>query len=169
MVLEKTLESPLDCKDIQPVHPKYQSWMFIGGNDVEAETPLFWPPDAKSWLIGKDPDGGKDWGQEEKGTTEDMMAAWHHRLNGYVLGWTPGVGDGQGGLACCNSCCCRVGHDWAIELNWTECLRQSCHNKAVTQMTFVAMLTAWIYFCNKRNGFVLMKFNEKCVSTFVNS
>ena len=83
MVLEKTLESPLDCKEIQPVHPKGdQFWVFIGRTDVEAETPILWPLDAKSWLIGKDPDAGKDWGQEEKGMTEDEMVGWHHRLDG---------------------------------------------------------------------------------------
>ena len=84
VVLEKTLESPLDCKEIQPVDPKvYQSWVFFGRTDVEAETPILWPPDAKSWLIGKDPDAGRDWGQEEKGTTEDEMAGWHHRPDGH--------------------------------------------------------------------------------------
>ena len=83
VVLEKTLESPLDCKEIQPVHPKDQSWVFIGRNDTEAETPVLWPPHAKSWLIGKDPDAGRDWGQEEKGTTEDEMAGWHHWLYGH--------------------------------------------------------------------------------------
>ena len=84
VVLEKTLESPLDCKEIQPVHPKgNQSWMFIGRTGTEAETPILWPPDVKSWLIGKDPDAGKDWGQEEKGTIEDEMAGWHHRLDGH--------------------------------------------------------------------------------------
>ena len=84
VVFEKTLESALDCKEIQPVHPEgNQSWIFIGSTDTEAETPLFWPPDAKSWLIGKDPDAGKDWGQEEKGMTEDEIAGWHHRLNGH--------------------------------------------------------------------------------------
>ena len=87
VVLEKTLESPLDCKEIQPVHPKGdQSWVFIGRIDVEAETPIFWPPDVKSWLIGKDPDAGKDWGQEERGTTEDEMVGWHHWLNGHGFG-----------------------------------------------------------------------------------
>ena len=104
VVLEKTLESPLDCKEIQPVHPKGdRSWVFIRRTDAEAETPILWPPYAKSWLIGKDPDAGRDWGQEEKGTTEDEMAGWHQRLNGHGCEWTPGVGDGQGGLACCNS------------------------------------------------------------------
>jgi len=101
VVLEKTLESPLDCKEIQSVHPKGdQSWMFIGRTDVEAETPIFWPPDANNWLIWKDPDVGKDWRREEKGTTEDEMAGWHHWLDGCESEWTPGVGDGQGGLAC---------------------------------------------------------------------
>ena len=84
VVLEKTLESPLDCKEIQPVHPKGdQSWVFTGGTDVEAETPVLWPPDAKNWLIWKDPDAGKDWRQKEKGTTEDEMVGWHHWLNGH--------------------------------------------------------------------------------------
>ena len=87
VVMEKTLESPLDCKEIQPVHPKGdQSWVFIGRTDIEAESPILWPPDAKSWLIWKDPYAGKDWGQEEKGTTEDEMAGWHHRLNGHEFG-----------------------------------------------------------------------------------
>ena len=106
------LESPFDCKEIQPVHPKGdQSWVFIGRTDVEAETPILWPHDVKSGLIGKDPDAGKDGGQEEKGMTEDEMAGWYHRLDGHGFGWTMGVGDGQGGLACCNSWGRRVGHD----------------------------------------------------------
>ena len=104
VVLEKTLESPLDCKEIQPVHSKRnQPWVFFGKTDTKAETPVLWPPHAKSWLIGKDSDAERDWGQEEKGTTEDEMAGWHHCLDGHEFGWTPGVGDGQGGLACCNS------------------------------------------------------------------
>ena len=104
MVLEKTLESSLDCKEIQPVHSKGdQSWVFIGRIDVEAETPILWPPDAKNWLIWKDPDTGKDWRWEEKGTTEDEMVGWHLQLDGHGFGWTPGVGDEQGGLACCGS------------------------------------------------------------------
>ena len=102
VVLEKTLESPLDCKEIQRVHPKGdQSWVFIGRTDAKAETPVLWPLDAKSWLIWKDPDAGKDWGQEEKGMTEDEMVGWHHWLDGHGFVWTPGVGDGQAGLACC--------------------------------------------------------------------
>ena len=104
VVLEKTLESPLDCKEIQPVHPiGDQSWVFIERTDVEAETPILWPPDAKSWLIWKDPDAGKDWGQEEKAMMKEKMVVWHHQLNGHGFGWTPGVGDGQGGLVCCGS------------------------------------------------------------------
>ena len=96
LVLEKTLESPLGWKEIQPVHPKgNQSWIFIGRTDAEAETLILWPPDVKNWLIQKDPDAGKYWGQEEKGTTEDEMAAWHHWLNGYEFEQALGVGDGQ--------------------------------------------------------------------------
>ena len=122
VVLEKTLESPLDFKEIQPVHPKGdQSWVFIGRTDVVAETPIIWPPHVKSWLIGKDPDAGKDWGQEEKGMTEDEMVGWHHRLNGHGFGWTPGVGDGQGGLACCDSWG-RKESDTTERLNWTDIL-----------------------------------------------
>jgi len=118
VVLEKTLESPLDFKKIQPVHPKGdQSWVFIGGTDVEAETPILWPPYTKSWLIGKDLDDGKDWGQEEKGMTEDEKAGWNHWLDGHGFGWTPGVGDGQGGLACCDSWD-RKKSDTTERLNW---------------------------------------------------
>ena len=103
VVLEKTLESPLGCKGIQPVQPRGdQSWVFFERTDAKAETPIFWPPHAKSWLIGKDSDAGRDWGQEEKGTTEDEMTGWYHWLNGHEFEWTPGVGDGQGGLACCD-------------------------------------------------------------------
>ena len=108
VVLEKTLESPLDCKEIQPVHWKGdRSWVFIGRTDAEAETPILWPPHVKSWLIGKDSDAGRDWGREEKGTTEDKMAGWHHRLDGREFEWTPGVGDGQGGLVCYNPWGCK--------------------------------------------------------------
>ena len=120
VMLEKTLESPLNYKEIQPVHPKgNQSWDYFGGNDAKAETPILWPPDAKSWLIGKDSHAGRDWRQVEKGMTEDEMAGWHHRRDGHEFEWTPGVGDGQGGLACCDS----WGHkesDTTEQLNWTE-------------------------------------------------
>ena len=119
-VLEKILESPLDCKEIQQVHSKGdQSWVFIGRTDVEAETPVLSPPDAKSWIIWKDPDAGKGWGPEEKGTTEDEMVGWHHWLNGHGFGWTPGIGDGQGGLTCYGSWG-RKESDTTERLNWTE-------------------------------------------------
>ena len=120
VVLEKALGSVLNSKEIQPVHPKgTQSWISIGRTDIEAETPILWPPDVKSWLIWKDPDAGKDWRQEEKGMAEDEMAGWHHRFNGYEFEWTPGVGDGQEGLVCCSL----WGHkesDMTERLNWTE-------------------------------------------------
>ena len=119
MVLEKTLESPLDCKEIQPVHPEGdKSWVLIARTDAEAETPTLWPPHAKSWLIGKDPDAGRGWGQEEKGTTEDAMGGWHPWLDGHVFESTPGVCDGQGGLAYCDSC--RKESDTTEQLNWTK-------------------------------------------------
>ena len=117
--LEKTLESPLDCKEIQPVHSEGdQPWNFLGRNDSKAETPVPWLPDAKSWLIGKDSDAGRDWGQEEKGTTEDEMDGWCHWLDGCESEWTPRVGDGQEGLACCNSWGCKE-LDMTEWLNWT--------------------------------------------------
>ena len=104
VVLEKSLESLLDCKDIWPVNPKgNQSWVFIGRTDAEAVTPILWLPDAKNLLIWKDPDAGKDWRQEEKGMTEDKVVWWHHWLSGRESEWTPGVGDGQGGLVCCST------------------------------------------------------------------
>ena len=120
VVLEKTLESPLDCKELKPVNPKgNQSWIFIGRIDAEAETPIFWPLDAKNWLIGKHPDAGKNWSWEEKGTTEDEMVGWHHWLNGHKFKQVLGVGDGQG----CLACCIPWGHkelDTTEWLNWTE-------------------------------------------------
>ena len=110
----------MDCKEIQPVHSKEdQPWVFFGRNGAKAETPVLWPPHVKSWLIGKDSDAGRDWGQEEKGTTEDEMAGWHHQLDGREFGWTLGVGDGQGGLACCDSWG-RKELDMTEQLNWTE-------------------------------------------------
>ena len=108
VVLEKTLESPLDYKEIQPVHSEGdQPWDFFGRNDAKAETPVLWPPHAKSWLIGKDSDARRDGGQEEKGTTEDEMAGWHHQLYVHEFEWTLGVSDGQGGLVCCDSWGCK--------------------------------------------------------------
>ena len=130
VVLEKTLESPLDCKEIQPVHFEGdQPWDFFGSNDAKAEAPVLWPSHAKSWLIGKDSDAGRDWGQEEKGTTKDEMAGWHHGLNGSESEWTPGDGDGQGGLACCDHGVTKE-LDTTERLNWAElnwpCLRSVC-------------------------------------------
>ena len=120
MVLEKTFESPLDCKEIKPVNPKgNKSWIFIGITDAEAETPILWPPDAKTWLTGKDPDAGKDWGQEEKGTTEDEMIGRHHWLNERESEQAPRVGDGQGSLVCCSPWGCKE-LDTTEQLNWTE-------------------------------------------------
>ena len=119
VVLEKTPESPLDYKEIQSVHSKDQPWVLFWRNDAKAETPVLWPPHAKSWLIGKDPDPGKDWWQEEKRTTGDETAGWHHWLNGRGSGWTPGVGYGQGGLACCDSWG-RKELAMTERLNWSE-------------------------------------------------
>ena len=120
VVLEKTLESPLDCKEIQPVHSKgNQSWIFIGRTDAKAETPILWPPDVKNWLIWKDPDAGKDWRREEKGTTEDEMVGWHIQLSGHEFEQAPEVGDGQGSLACCCPWCHKQ-LDMTQRLNWTE-------------------------------------------------
>jgi len=120
VVLEKTLESPLDCKEIQPVNPKgNQSWRFVGRTDAAAETPILWPPDVKNWLNGKDPEAGKDWRQEEKGTIEDEMVGWHHWLNGHEFEQAPEVGDGQGSLACCSPWGCKE-LDTTEWLNWTE-------------------------------------------------
>ena len=125
VVLEKTLESPVDCKEIQLVHSKGdQSWVFIGRTDAKAEAPILWPPDVKSWLTGKEPDAGKYGGQEEKGTTKDEMAGWHHRLDWHAFGRTLGIGDGQGGLVCCNSCSCKE-LDMPELLNWTEQVRKT--------------------------------------------
>ena len=105
MVLEKTLESPLDCKQIKPVNPKgNKSWIVIG----RTEAPVLWPPDGKSQLIGKDPDAGKDWGQKEKGATEDEMVGWHHQVNGHEFEQIPGDSEGQGSLAYCSILCCKA-------------------------------------------------------------
>ena len=124
VVLKKTLESPLDCKEIQPVHPKgNQSWIVIGRTDTEADTPILRPPNVKNGFTGKDPDAGKDWRPKEKGMTEDEIAGWHHWLDGRESESTPGVGDGQGGLACCDSWRAKSQtrlSDWT-ELSWTSC------------------------------------------------
>ena len=124
VVLEKTLEGPLDCKEIQPVHRKgNQSWIFIGRTDAEAETPILWPLDVKNWLIGNDPDAGKDW-KQEKVTTEDEMVGWHHWLNGLEFEEAPVVGDGQGRLTCCSPWGCKE-WDTTEQLNWGKHFRKS--------------------------------------------
>ena len=126
VVLEKTLESPFNSKKIKPVNPNgNQSWIFIGRTDAEAEAPILWPPDVKSWLTGKDSDAGRDWGQEEKGVTQDEMAGWHHWLNGHESEWTSGTGDGQGGLVCCDS--------WGRkELDTTEWLNKPKKHESIS-------------------------------------
>ena len=120
VVLQKTLESPLDCREIKPANPRgNQSWIFIGRTDAEDETLILWPPDGKNWLTGKDPDAGKDWQQEVKGTTEAEMVGWYHWLNRHEFEQAPGVGDGQGGLVCCSLWGCKE-LDTPERLNWTE-------------------------------------------------
>ena len=145
VVLEKTLESPLDCKKIQPVHPKGdQSWVFIGRTDAEAETPILWLPDVKNWLIGKDPDAGRDWGQEEKGMTEDEMAGWHHRLWEFVMdreAWRAaihGVAKNQTWLS-----------DWTATWKVKECWGQDSRNNPS------CLQPQWICFvcCTSLRGF----------------
>ena len=137
VVVDKTLESPLDSKEIQPVSPKgNHPWIFIGRTDTETGTPILWPPDAKNWLICKDPDAGKDLRQEEKGTTEDEMVGWHHRFNGHGFGWTPGVGDGQGGLVCCNPWG-RKELDTTEWLNWTNIAQHKIYYHFLSSYVFI--------------------------------
>ena len=129
VVSEKALESPLDCKEIKPVNLKgNQAWKFIGRTDAEAETTIIWPPDVENWLIGKYPDAGKDWRQEEKGTTEDEMVGWHHQLHGPEFEQVLRVGDRQGSLACCSPWGCKELHT-TEGLNWTEVIKVNINNK----------------------------------------
>ena len=133
VVLEKTLESSLDCKEIKPVNSKgNQSWIFTGRTDAEAETLILWPPDAKNWLTRKDPDAGKDWRQEEKGITEDEMVGWHHWLDGHEFEQAPGIGDGQGGLVCYSPRGRRESNT-TEQLNWTEVREGRNKGKAIKQ------------------------------------
>ena len=135
VVLEKTLESPLNFEEIQRVNPKgNQSWIYIGRTDVEAETPILWPPDVKNWLFGKAPDAGKNWKQEEKGMTEDEMVRLHHQLDGHEFEQALGVGDGQGSLACCSPWGCRESN--TTELNWNDGAKIS-RFKSRTYMTYI--------------------------------
>ena len=146
VVLEKTLESPLDCKEVQPVHSEGdQPWDFFGRNDAKAETPVLWPPHAKGWRIWKDSDAGRDWWQEEKGMTEDEMAGWHHWLDGRESEWTLGVGDGQGGLACCDSWGCKES-DTTERLIWSDlCIHTlKCLNWATAPMIIFKLRKIYI-------------------------
>ena len=150
VVLKKTLESPLDSKEIKPVNPKgNQPWIFIGRSDAEAETPILWPPDMKSRLIGKAPDAGKDWGQEGKRMTEDEMVGWRHWLNCHEFEQTPWDSEGQKSLACCSSRGHRVGHDWATE-NQDRLSETHRRLKAHCQFDYVASI------CKKGNSFVFI-------------
>ena len=142
VVLEKTLESPLDCKEIKPVHPKRnQSWIVTGRTDAEAETPILWPPDAKNWLIWKDPDAGKDL-KQEKGMAEDKMVGWHYWLNGHEFEQTLGVGDGQRGMVCCSPWGCKES-DTTEWLNWTELNWMSLRKKLVGVWTQDLLVCMW--------------------------
>ena len=161
VVLEKTLESPLDYKEIQTVHPKGdQFWMFTGRTDVEAETPILWPPEVKSWLIGKDTDAGKNWGQEEEGTTEDEMVGWRHQLNAHGFGWTPGVSNGQGSLACCGS----SGHkesDMTERLNWTELNCAVAKGFLPSKRLWKNILQTYIFLQGNERYYCLYSFHQK--------
>ena len=144
VVVLKTLESPLDCKEIQPIHPKGDhSWVFIGSTDAEAKTPILWPPCAKSWLTGKDPDAGRDWGQEEKGMIYDEMAEWHHQLYGHEFEWTLGVGDEQGGQVCCDSWG-RKESDTTEQLNWTDWIALQCYVSFCCTATWISYICTYI-------------------------
>ena len=148
----KGSESPLDFKKIQPVNPKgNQSWIFMGRTDVEAEAPIFWPPDVKNWLIWKDADAGRDWRQEEKGMTEDEMVGCHHQLNGHEFGWALGVGDGQGGLVCCSP--------WGFkELDMTEQL-----NWYLRKVSFSFTTCKFLELLNWENFYQMCFTNERTV------
>jgi len=145
----RLFQSPLDCKEIQPVHPKDQPWVFIGRTDAEAETPVLWPPHAKCWLIGKDSDAGRNWGQEEKGMTEYKMAGWHYRLDGHVFEWTQGVGDGQGGLRAeiHGVTKSRTRLSAWVELNWTDVIQRMFHIIGLP-IDYILGLSLFIYNSN---------------------
>ena len=148
VVLEKTLESPLDCKEIQPVHPKgNQSWTFIERTDAEAETPILWPSDMKNWLTRKNPDAGKDWRQEEKGTTEDEMVRWHHQLNGHEFEQAPQVVDGLGSPVCCSPWGCKKLDmtEQLNQLNWTDWSKYFHFNTVLAKQRLTPKMTIHFY------------------------
>ena len=139
VVLEKTLESPLDIKEIKPVNPKgNESWIFVGRTDAETDAPIVWPPDVKSWFIGKDPDVGKDWGQEEKGMTEDEMVGWHHWLNGHEFEQPLGDSEGQGGLVCFSAW-------YDKESDTTEQMKNSWIKKWIELSMVILIKCIWLY------------------------
>ena len=149
MVLDKSLASLLDCKEIKPIYPKgNQFWIFIGRIDAEAETPILWKPDVKNGLIGKDPDAGKDWRQEEKGMTEHEMVGWHHQLYGHEFEWAPGVGGGQGRLACCSPWGHRVRKYWATKLKFLQeytlfLFRVTCWCRLIIKISWFILSNNW--------------------------
>ena len=158
VVLEKTLESPLDCKEIKPVKPKgNQPWIFIGRTDAEAEAPILYPPDVKSWLTGKNPDARKDWEQEEKGTTEDEMVGWHYRLNGHEFEQAPGDSEGQGSLVFCSA--------WGRkESDTTELLHASGPDSAgFVELPFLPYL---LYNFSPKNDIITQNIWSLCSSCF---
>ena len=167
VVLEKTHESPLDCKEIQPVHSKGdQPWVFLGRNDAEAEALVLWPPRAESWLIGKDSDAGRDWEQEEKWTTENEMAGWHHQLDGHEFEWTPGVGDGQGGLTCCHSWG-RIESNRTERLNWTELKHNQWNYRTGPKRVLIFTKNqVWIYWTPSITS--TWKHSDKCWIKWLN-
>ena len=158
VVLKNTLENPLDCKEIKPVNPKgNQSWIFTGGIDTKAEAPVLQPPDAKNWLIGKDPDAGKDWRQEEKGMTEDEMVGWHHWLNGHEFEQALGDGEGQGSLACCST----WGHQESDITEWTTTVSsgiECCCKGVWDQLDSRPLLWKWCFYFFHQNVWIIFCF-----------
>ena len=148
VVLQKTLESSLDCKEIKPVNPKgNQPWIFIGRTNPEAEAPILWPPDAKSRIIGKDPDAGKDWGQEEKGMTEDEMVGWHHWLNEHAFEQTPEGSRGERSLTCCSPWVCRVRHDLVTKEQQQQAYTESHPLLGLTQYQAPGKRDKYLIYC----------------------
>ena len=157
-MLEETHESPLHCKEIKPVNPKgNQSWIFFGRTDAEAEAPVLWPDDGKNLLIGKDPDAGKDWRQEEKGMTEDEMVGWHHRLNGHEFEQAPEVGDGQESLVCSSSWGCKES-DTTKRLDWTDWFSSEAYLQGCCECwqssSPTSYISHWLLLCNRLHVYI---------------